>query len=196
MQVSAQGCVKCGIPHCGERCLETIADEEAWIEALVQERLAQRLQAIAEEEARIEALVQERIAQRLQAIAEEEAAIRKNHAAVSLEEHDEELQIEEIYVPQVLEEDEEVEAPKEASEIVIELKYEKMVVEREEQMVECAELKEVPIVDFVFGDKLTIDEEKPPSISTYLMNSWSKGIQGKEQAQIGNIFGSTWNQIR
>src|ERR1044072_9586496 len=95
MQVSAQGCVKCGIPHCGERCLETIADEEDWIESLVQERVAQRLQAIAEEEARIEALVQERVAQRLQAIAEEEAAIKENHAAASLEEHDEELQIEE-----------------------------------------------------------------------------------------------------
>src|ERR1044072_4193641 len=149
MQVSAQGCVKCGSPHCGERCLETIADEEAWIEALVQERLAQRLQAIAEEEARIEALVQERFAQRLQAIAEEVAAIKENHAAVSFEEHDEELQIEEketcdligkkSLIPLALEEDEEVEAPKEASEVVIELECEKMVVEREEQMVECAE---------------------------------------------------------
>src|ERR1044072_924218 len=214
MQVPARGCVQCGSHQCGERCLETIVEEEARIEAavqerlaqilqeearieaLVQERLAQKLQAIAEEEARIEALVQERLAQKLQAIAEEEAAIRENHAAVSLEEYDEELPIEEIYVPQVLEEDEEVEAPKEASEIVIELECEKMVVEREDQMVECAELKEVPIVDFVFGDKLMIDEEKPPSIRIYLMNSWSKGVQGKEQAQRGNIFGSTWNQIR
>src|ERR1044072_8401942 len=151
MQVSAQGCVQCGSPHCGERCLETIVEEEARIEAavqerlaqilqeearieaLVQERLAQKLQAIAEEEARIEALVQERLAQKLQAIAEEEAAIRENHAAVSLEEHDEELQIKEIYVPQVLEEDEEVEAPKEASAIVSELECETMVVDGQDQ---------------------------------------------------------------
>src|ERR1044072_7385373 len=43
MQVSARGCVQCGSPHCGERCLETIAEEEARFEAAVQERLAQRL---------------------------------------------------------------------------------------------------------------------------------------------------------
>src|ERR1044072_5920660 len=169
MQVSAQGCVKCGSPHCGERCLETIADEEARIKAAVQERLAQRLQAIAEEE----------------------ATIKENHGAISLEEHDKELQIEEketcdligkkSLIPLALEEDEEVEAPKEASEVVIELECEKMVDEREEQVVECAELKVVSIVDFVFGDKLMIDEEKPPSIRIYLMNSWSKGVQGKEQ---------------
>ena len=53
----------------------------------------------------------------------------------------------------------------------------------------------MPIVDFVFGDKLMIDEEKPPSIRIYLMNSWNKGVQSKKQAR-GNIFGSTWNQIR
>ena len=49
-----------------------------------------------------------------------------------------------------------------------------MVNEKEEQVVECEDLKEVPIVDFVFGDKLMIDEEKLPSIRIYLMNSWSK----------------------
>src|ERR1044072_629594 len=65
----------------------------------------------------------------------------------------------------------------------------------EERVVECEELKEVSIVDFVFGDKLMIDEEKPPSIRIHLMNLWSTGIQGKKQAR-GNIFGSTWNQIR
>jgi hypothetical protein len=62
-------------------------------------------------------------------------------------------------------------------------------------VVECEDLKEVPIVDFVFGDKLRIDEEKPLNIRTYLMNSWSKGIQGKEQARGGNALGSTQNQI-
>src|ERR1044072_564220 len=124
---------------------------------------------------------------------------------IILEEQGEELQIEEketcelikeSFILQALEEDEEVEIPKEASEVVLELECEKMVDEQEEQVVECEELKEVPIVDFVFGDKLMIDEEKPLNISTYLMNSWSKGVQGKEQAQIGNIFSSTWNQIR
>src|ERR1044072_1176931 len=183
MQVSARGCVQCGSPHCGERCLVTIAEEEAQIEAAVQRRLAQKLQ----EEARIEAAVQERLAQRLQ-----EGFM--DHIERNCKDQ-EELQIEEIYVPQVLEEDEEVESPGEASEVVIELECEKMVVEQKEQVVECKELKEVPIVDFVFGDKLMIDEEKPPSIRIYLMNSWSKGVQSKEQAR-GNIFGSTWNQIR
>ena len=62
-------------------------------------------------------------------------------------------------------------------------------------MVECVELKEVPIVDFVYGDKLMIDEEKPPSIRIHLMNSRSKGVQGKEQARGGNVLGSTWNRI-
>ena len=68
-----------------------------------------------------------------------------------------------------------------------------MVNEKEEQVVECEDLKEVPIVDFVFGDKLMIDEEKPLNISTYLLNSWSKEVQGKEQARGGNVLGSTWN---
>ena len=104
---------------------------------------------------------------------------------ISHEEQDEERQIEEketcdlveeSLIPLALEEDEEVELPKEASEVVFELECEKMVDEQEEQVVECEELKEVPIVDFVFGDKLMIDEEKPLSIKTYLMNSWSKGV--------------------
>ena len=43
MQVPARGCVQCGSPQCGECCLVTIAEEEARIEAAVQERLAQRL---------------------------------------------------------------------------------------------------------------------------------------------------------
>ena len=65
----------------------------------------------------------------------------------------------------------------------------------EERVVECEELKEVSIVDFVFGDKLMIDEEKPPSIRIHLMNLWSTGIQGKKQAGEWNNFGSTWNRI-
>src|ERR1044072_7961359 len=170
MQVSARGCVQCGSPHCGERCLVTIAEEEARIETAVQERLAQKLQ----EEAQIDAAVQERLAQRLQEGFMD--CIERNCK------DQEELQIEEIYVPPVLKEDEEVES-------------QKMGVEQKEQVVECEELKEVPIVDFVFGDKLMIDEEKPLNIRIYLVNLWSKGAQGKEQAR-GNIFGSTWNQIR
>src|ERR1044072_96990 len=76
MQVSARVCVKCGSPHCGERCLETIAEEEARFEAAVQERLARRLQ----EEARFEAAVQERLAQRLQEETRFEAAVQERLA--------------------------------------------------------------------------------------------------------------------
>ena len=198
-KVLSDGCIQCGSPHCGERCSVTIAEEEAQIEAEVQKRLAQKLQ----EEAWIEAEVQKRLAQKLQEEAQIEAAVQERLAQRLQEgfmdrteincKDQEELQIEEIYVPQVLEEDEKVESPEEASEVVTELECEKMGVGQKEQMVECEELKEVPIVDFVFGDKLMI--EKPLSISTYLMNLWSQGAQGKEQAR-GNIFGSTWNQIR
>ena len=67
--------------------------------------------------------------------------------------------------------------------------------EQKEQVVQCDEFKEVPIVDFVFGDKLMIDEEKPLSIRIYLMNSWRKGVQGKEQVRGGDNLGSTWNRI-
>src|ERR1044072_6535827 len=205
MQVSARGCVKCGSRHCGERCLETTAEEEARFEAAVQERLAQRLQEgfmdrternCKDQEAEINnngAAIRnlEIQSQKLSRQVVEEYQISPlSEEVLSIEEQDEERQIEEegtcelieeIYAPQALEEDEEEEAPEEASEIVIELECEKMVVERKEQVVECKELKEVPIVDFVFGDKLMIDEEKPPSIGIYLMNSWSKGVQGKEQ---------------
>src|ERR1044072_6328325 len=71
-----------------------------------------------------------------------------------------------------------------------------MVVKQEEKVVECAEFKEVPIVDFVFGDKLMINEEKPLSIRTYLMNSWRKGVQGKEQTRGGEVLSTTWNQTK
>jgi hypothetical protein len=108
--------------------------------------------------------------------------------------------IEESLIPQALEEDEEEESPEEespeeASEDVLELECENMVGEQKEQVVECDDLKEVPIVVFVFEDKLMIDEEKPLSIRIYLMNSWSKGVQSKKQARGGNVLGSTWNQI-
>src|ERR1044072_625447 len=120
--------------------------------------------------------------------------------AISLEENGEELQIEkegdselieESLTPQALEEDEEKEAPED----VLKLECDNMVEEQKEQVVGSEELKEVPIIDFVFGDKLMIDKEKPPSISNYLMNLWRTGAQGKEHAR-GNIVGSTWNQIR
>src|ERR1044072_2859520 len=123
---------------------------------------------------------------------------------ISLEKQDEELQIEEnetcdlikeSLTPLAFEEDEEVELSKEGPEVVLDVECEKMVVKQEEQVVECAELKEVLIVDFVFGDKLMSHGEKFPSIRIYLMISWSKGAQSKEQAR-GNIFNSTWNQIR
>ena len=52
--------------------------------------------------------------------------------------------------------------------------------QKKKQVVDCEDLKGIPIVDFVFGDKLRIDEEKPLSIGTYLMNSWIKGIQRKK----------------
>src|ERR1044072_5415552 len=162
MQVSARGCVQCGSPHCGERCLVTIAEEEARIETAVQERLAQKLQ----EEARIEAAVQERLAQRLQeGFMDHIERNCKDQEELQIEEKGTCELMEEVYVPQALEEEEEEEAPEEASEVVIELECENMVVEQKEQVVECEERKEVPIVDFVFGDKLMIDEEKPPSIS-------------------------------
>jgi hypothetical protein len=124
--------------------------------------------------------------------------------AISLEENGEELQIEEerdcelieeSLTPQALKEDEEEESPEKGPEVVLELECDNMVGEQKEQVVECEERKEVPIVDFVFGDKLIIGEEKPPSISTYLMNLWSTGIQGKKQAGEWNNFGSTWNRI-
>src|ERR1044072_5118151 len=183
MQVSVQGCVKCGSPHCGERCLVTIAEEEARIEAAVQKRLAQRLQ----EEAWIEAAVQERLAQRL--LEGFMDRIERNFK------DQEELQIEERYAPQVLEEDEEVESLEEASDVVIELECEKMVERQKEQVVGYDDLKEVPIVDFVFGDKLMINKEKPLGLSIYLMKLWSKGAHDKEQTRGEAIVSTTWKKI-
>src|ERR1044072_498221 len=77
----------------------------------------------------------------------------------------------------------------------LELESDTMVGEQEDQVVGCKELKEVPIVDFVFGDKLSIDEEKPQNISIYLMNSWSNGVQGKEQVRGGDVVNSSCHQI-
>src|ERR1044072_630822 len=78
--------------------------------------------------------------------------------AISLEENGEELQIEEerdceligeSLNPQALEEDEEEESPEKGPEVVLELECDNMVGEQKEQVVECEERKEVPIVDFV-----------------------------------------------
>ena len=79
--------------------------------------------------------------------------------------------IEESLTPQALEEDEEEESPEEASEDVLELECDNLVERQKEQVVGYDDLKEVPIVDFVFGDKLMVNKEKPPRIRTYLMNS-------------------------
>src|ERR1044072_7540549 len=59
--------------------------------------------------------------------------------------------IEENPVPQAFKKDEEDELPKEASEDTLELDFDNLVNEQQEQVVEC---EEVPIVDFFFGDKL------------------------------------------
>src|ERR1044072_3351777 len=106
----------------GEYEHQPFVQEEAWIEAEVQRRLA-KLQ----EEAWIEAEVQKRLAQRLQEEAFIEAAVQECRAQLLQEgfmdrietncKDQEELQIEEICVPQALEEEEE----EEASEVVIEL---------------------------------------------------------------------------
>src|ERR1044072_8910185 len=93
---------------------------------------------------------------------------------ISLEEQGEELHmeekeacelIEESLIPRALEKDEVEECPKEVSADALELEFDNTVGEQEEQVFECEKLKEVPIVDFVFGDKLRIGEEKLLSIS-------------------------------
>src|ERR1044072_2243346 len=148
-----------------EKRLAQKLKEEAWIEAEVQKRLAQKLQ----EEAWIEAVVQERLAQRLQdGFMDHIERNCKDQEELQIEENGTCELMEEVYVPQALEEEEEEEAPEEAFEVVIELECEKMVVEKKEQVVECEERKEVPIIDFVFGDKLMVNKEKPLSLSIYL----------------------------
>ena len=69
------------------------------------------------------------------------------------------------------------------------------VSDKEEKLVECEEVEEVSIVDFVFGDKLHMNEEKPSSLSIYLMNLWNRGAHGKEQTRGEAIFSTTWKQI-
>ena len=135
---------------------------------------------------------------------EESHSSSQNDMVMSIEEQWEELEveekkrcelIEETLVPQALKKDEEEELPKEASEDMLELYCDNLVSEQEELVVECEDFKEVPIVDFVFGDKLMIAEERHISIRLYLKNSWSKRVQGKEKARGGNFLGSTQNQI-
>src|ERR1044072_8014384 len=135
---------------------------------------------------------------------EESHSSSQNDMVMSIEEQWEELEveekkrcelIEETLVPQALKMDEEEELPKEASEDDLELECENMVGEQEDQVVGCEELKEVPIVDFVFGDILRIDEEKPQNISMYLMKSWSNGVQGKEQVRGGDVVNTLCHRI-
>src|ERR1044072_2966129 len=101
----------------------------------------------------------------LRKITEEYQTSPISEVTISLEGNGEELQIEEkqtceliqeSLIPQALEEDEEEESPEEASEDDLELECDNMVGEQKEQVVECDYLKKVPIVDFVFGDKLRI----------------------------------------
>src|ERR1044072_2233765 len=67
--------------------------------------------------------------------------------------------------------------------------------DKEENLVECEEVEEVSIVDFIFGDKLHMNEEKPLSLSIYLMNLWNRGAHGKEHTRGKVIFSTTWKQI-
>src|ERR1044072_6268173 len=127
-----------------------------------------------------------------------------NDAIISLKEQGEELQIEEkgdcelieeSLTPQALEEDEEEASSEEASEDVLELERDNLVERQKEQVVGYDDLKEVPIVDFVFGDKLMVNKEKPSSLSIYLMNLWNKGAHDKEQTRGEAIVSTTWKQI-
>src|ERR1044072_6382893 len=127
-----------------------------------------------------------------------------SEVVISLEEQGEKLKIEEkeacelieeILIPQDLEKDEEQELPRKVSMDDLEVEFDNKLREQKEQVVECEDLKEVPTIDFVFGYNLRIDEEKPMRISTYLMNSWRKGVQGKEQARRENVLNTIWNQF-
>src|ERR1044072_10062356 len=69
------------------------------------------------------------------------------------------------------------------------------VSDKEEKLVECEEVEEVSIVDFVFGDKLHMNEEKPLSLNIYLMNLWNRGAHGKEQTRGGAIVSTIWKKI-
>src|ERR1044072_8426788 len=137
-------------------------------------------------------------------LTEEAHSSSLSDASISLEEHGEELQIEdkgdcelieESLTPQALEEDEEEESPEEASEDFLELECDNLVERQKEQVVGYDDLKEVPIVDFVFGDKLMVNKEKPLSLSIYLMNLWNKGTHVKEQTRGEAIVSTTWKQI-
>src|ERR1044072_3253373 len=109
------------------------------------------------------------------------------------EEGDSEL-IEENVFPQTLEEEEE-ESPKEVSTDEHEPESYNTLDGQEGKLVECEEVEEVSIVDFIFGDKLHRNDEKPLSLSIYLRNLWSKGAHGKEQTRGGAIVNTSWKQI-
>src|ERR1044072_616222 len=106
------------------------------------------------------------------------------------EEGDSEL-IEENVFPQTLEEEEE-ESPREVSTDEPEPESYNTLDVQAEKLVEC---EEVSIVDFLFGDKLHRNDEKPLSLSIYLRNLWSKGAHGKEQTRGGATVSTSWKQI-
>src|ERR1044072_9729372 len=121
--------------------------------------------------------------------------IEEQWEEIEVEEKKECALIEESPVPQALKEDKEEELPKEASEDILVPECDNLVSEQKDHVVGCEEFKELPIVKFVFGDKLIIAGKKPQSIKPYLMNSWSKRVQGKEQARGWNNFGSSWDRV-
>src|ERR1044072_1714569 len=121
--------------------------------------------------------------------------IEEQWEEIEVEEKKECALIEESPVPQALKKDKEEELPKEASEDILVPECDNLVSEQKDHVVGCEEFKELPIVNFVFGDKLIIAEKKPQSIKPYLMNSWSKRVRSKEQARRGNFLGSTQNQV-
>src|ERR1044072_4290346 len=108
------------------------------------------------------------------------------------EEGDSELSEENVF-PQTLEEEEE-EPPKEVSTEDHEPESYNTLGDQEETMVEYEEVEEVSLVDFIFGDKLQRNDEKPLSLSIYLRNLWSKGAHGKEQTRGGAIISRSWKQ--
>src|ERR1044072_1179700 len=134
-------------------------------------------------------------------IMEESQGSFTSNIAISPVEQCEELQIEEGESELIEEnasvqtlEDEENEPLKAAPTYDHELESYNSKGDQEEKVVECEEVGEVFIVDFVFGDKLHMNEEKPPSLSIYLMNLWSIGAHDKEQTRGGAIVSTIWKQ--
>src|ERR1044072_3116641 len=126
---------------------------------------------------------------------EEIEKIREEIREEIMKEENEECEIiEENVFPQTLEEEEE-EPPKEVSAEDHEPESYNTLDDQEGKLVECEEVEEVSIVDFIFGDKLHRNDEKPLSLSIYLRNLWSKGAHGKEQTRGGAIVSTSWKQI-